>query len=601
MPMNQQVSDALAYDAQVQKEARLAADFFRQYSAGREQQSSPAAIFDSINTTVTPEGSSVVPATLLSIFDTMGADEGIQREVLMGIEDGCRLYRERNGGEEPSGYVIAAGLSAGLGVLKGDNSSYHKAILDSLTNDHHEPLGVVPAVVRVSIMTRIASSLPVVGLLPNPQGVIDMPLLFGQPVADRDFLAFRAGDRLDGPKAGLQYVENRPEVKMTYDGPSSSYKVNVHVAYLDAAALTMDTSSQPAPFNGGSVVISVNGIPVADDEYRGHAVKSGLSTLTARSSAGVKLSDGTTVVHFTEGSADLTNHSITAKFDAALGVNDVVTAQFTFDFERMNAQGIPILTPPGVSLSYDETYHLRAKSSRFQIITTIDATTQARNELGFDFAATGLAILQGKYYFEQTRRLLKEGSRRARLNGRVSTFDFRMGMDVDNAYNTRTYAELMSNINFSIAAAKVRVNAVTNSVGDAYDLFVSDRGAVLIAAMVANGGLKGTGVSFGAQDVITRIGTLPDGTNVYHVPSQAGLMTEGATTSEMILVPRSADPMRSAFIGHVSVPPVITSGDYHSPFHKAVGAYSRIAAELNPIQRFSDQIAILQLINLPVL
>jgi len=46
------------------------------------------------------------------------------------------------------------------------------------------------------------------------------------------------------------------------------------------------------------------------------------------------------------------------------------------------------------------------------------------------------------------------------------------------------------------------------------------------------------------------------------------------------------------------VPPMIRTAN-PSEFTEQVGGYSRTAAELNPLERYGDQIAVISMVNLP--
>lgn len=89
---------------------------------------------------------------------------------------------------------------------------------------------------------------------------------------------------------------------------------------------------------------------------------------------------------------------------------DEVEVQLVLDYERKNADNRPILTLPGLDLTYGS-YSILAAPMRAFISASIDAITQMRNELGLIGMAV-LAIVQQKYNLEQTARLLRWNSTR---------------------------------------------------------------------------------------------------------------------------------------------------------------------------------------------
>ena len=132
------------------------------------------------------------------------------------------------------------------------------------------------------------------------------------------------------------------------------------------------------------------------------------------------------------------------------------------------------------------------------------------------------------------------------------------------------------------------------------DLFVGNNGAIMFGRLTSNDGYSAVPGAVCAPDAITRIGQFEDGTNVYHVPTAAGLLTESSTAAQVLVVARHSDPAKAAIVGHIAVAPMLL--DYQAdPFEQGSGVYSRVAGELNPIGRFADQSAVINMTNLPTL
>lgn len=532
----------------------------------------------------------LIPAPLKEILDAVG-DHGVM--IMEGINRGIQAYQMRNGGEQPAAQLVAAGIAAGYQAMTHKDQS-GKSLLDSLSNDHHEALSVVPAVVMVTIATRIATSLPIVAQLPNPTGSNEVPFIEAIYVADRPFLAVKKGERLDGDNAGKPYFENRPEYTMA-NTTGNTYSVVSHSSYSDYSTLTVDTTSPLAPFLGGRVSVCVNGIEVAHDRFKSHKTTSGSHSL--QKVEGVKI--GGTAVELSSGTVNLDTHTVTATFSAALPAGSKVTAKLIFDFERKDANGAPLLQPPGIDAESDA-YSVLAAPMRAKITVTIDAKTQMANELGLDIQAAALSIVQNKFYFEQTVRLLSDAKRLAENNDRVVQFDYNLGQ-AGGATDQKTSSQIMQELRLQLDVARTRINARTlGATGSAgFDLFVGDNGAAFFGLLPADF-YTPTDVSIGVGDQIARVGQLRGGINVYHVPNMAGLLRESAGTTQALLVPRSTRPMTAAFVGHTAVPPMVITGNGIDQFDQAVGIYSRTAAELNPISRYADQCAVINFINMPV-
>lgn len=599
--------------ASVKQEVAATALFLKRYLPGRKDSDEIRA-FDSAIHQGNDVLASAYPTCLQAIFDSaFFRNPEAKAQVLAGIEYGMDEYKRRHGGEAPSVELVAAGISCGAALLN-RNIAEGKALFDniqrstginiddqtqfdSMSYGHHESLSVVPALVMVTISSRISSGIPTIAYLPNPAGTNELPLLYGRPVASKDWGGIAAGEYLDGTKATSPYFGNHWQFAMTPgSGPTALvYTVTPRTHYADSAALTPDVGADVAPFLAGRVRILVNGIEVAHDRYKAHPTKTGTSMLVGVD--GVVIDS--TAVKVDSGSAVLSTSLITATFHAALPAGAVVTAEVVFDFERKGNDGKPLITPPGIDIDLSGA-SLYATPTRALVTATIDSITQMRNELGIDPRAAAMGMVQGKFYLEETLRLLKACKQRATASGRVFSFDASRGVSGHGASVYNNTEELMGEVRNQISMAKQSISMAANSSPTGFDLFVGNNGAIWFGRLTSNDGYSAVAGAVYAPDAITRIGQFEDGINVYHVPGNAGLLTESSTAAQFMLVARSSDPAKAAIVGHIAVPPMIL--EYNAdPFEQGAGIYARVAGELNPIDRFADQSAIINATNLPVL
>ena len=538
-----------------------------------------------------------LPDCLKPMFDSI-TDPAGRAMVMAGIRQGIDGYKARNGGEEPSARMVAFGLAAGASLFAKDSQHGKNAFelngFDDINAMSHDGVSVVPAMTVVTIATAIASSLNIIAMLPNAIASNEVPLVYGRMTANRKYGGLEASDYLDGVKASFGYFENRHRFAM----PNTSgnvYQVTPRVAYLDYAAKTPDTSTIAAPFLGGRVRIFVSGVEVANDRSRKNAKQSGTHSLTAIPDIVI----ASTAVAVSAGTVNLDTHLISVTFAAPLPVGAVVHVDVVFDFERNDlTTGQPIIQLPGVDI---ETEHdvVLASPSRFQIKASIDAITQMSNELNVGFMGAALSIAQNKFYLEQTLRLLHEGKDRAEYNGRVYGFDASRGVTGNLAAAYNTSGDLIGEIRRVIGFAQLGiVQAVGQSVST-FDMFVGDRGAIWFKTL-RDDVITLSNAPMATHTQIVRIGTLKDGTNIYHVPTSTGLLAETNTGAEALLVARSTEAAKAPFVGFMAVPPMIRTAN-PSEFTEQVGVYSRTAAELNPLERYGDQIAVISMTNLPAL
>jgi hypothetical protein len=124
----------------------------------------------------------------------------------------------------------------------------------------------------------------------------------------------------------------------------------------------------------------------------------------------------------------------------------------------------------------------------------------------------------------------------------------------------------------------------------------------------------------GANNQIVRIGTLQGSINVYSVPEtkdfklfESGVMdiviphdpadpaddeTIQVSFAEMLLIARNSEAAKSIFVGHTPCP-VIAREYLGEKFKTGVTYFARQCAEVNPIDMYTKQAAVIRVINLP--
>lgn len=606
--MDKQLAKALneAAYTEVQATRRLMRFLDDDNTAGNE-----VAAFDSM--LATNEGGrdaafAQLPESLQRILSNEFIKENPQ-PVFDGIAEGIEEFKYRNGGEMPSAYAIAAALSTAAMPFGGGSKQdpTEKMTFDSLSLGHHESLSVVPAATQVVIAYGISNSLPLVTMLPNPTGSNELPIVYGTTVAGTNMGVMRVGDKMDGDKAGMPYLENRHLLTMKAAGVTAGvFSLESHAAYTAEIApnkttrFIVDETSQIAPFLGGRVVVFVKGVEIANDKNRNHPTKTGKSMLQA----GEPLVLGADTYVIKSAIADLDTHKVDVVFDVVAGATPVygdVTVELIFDYERKDDQQRKILREPSTDVEF--THHsIYAFPSRSRSTATIDAITQLSNELGINWYAAAQTVAMQRYYFEQTSRLLRTAINMCYANqnpttGRVITFDFKK----DGVMPTKI-ADAFSNISITLGIARTRLSTAINAAIGGYDIYVSDRAAAFFSGMGGEN-YEATGVAFGDQYSVYRIGRLKaSNANVYYVPASMGVFNESAdlTTARALIVPRPMQPAQAQFVGMIAVPPMVLTSKADA-FEEDIAVYSRMAADVNPIPRYRNQCMVIELINLPAM
>lgn len=577
-----------------QKEIEAVGHFLPNFMEGHKFQPLTLDYFDSMSDGGLP--SIVLPPSLQQVFDYFdGAENGdvLKSQFLTGLNKGIQAYQANNGGQMPSDMAIASALSVGAGLLafNDENKFEH---FDSLSADHHESLSAVANIAIVSMATMLFNSLPMLSMLPNPIGSTEVPLINSRFKANMNAGAFTSDDYLDGAKACLNYLESRRKYAMSNGGSGNIYTVTPRLAYSDYAARTPDTGSPVMPFVGGRVSVRVNGKEVAHDRSRDHGTKVGTHSLIPVQN--VTIGSGNTPVLVSAGTVNLSTHTVSVTFSAALPVGAVVTVVVLADYERKDSNGNYILTPPGaeIDLEYASLY---ADAMRIQVSATQDAAQQMAAELGISFNAAALGILQNKFYLERNIRLLEDAKERAEANDSVVQFDAQRGVTTGATAAFNDTGEMMQEMSTALDKGKLMIANKVGGSSAGYDFFVTDNAAILISHISGDRFIR-TGSQIGTDTAIVLIGRFNDGTNVYYVPKSSGLFEETGSTSEGLLLPRSADPIKAPFVGFTVTPPIMREA-LANPFERTVGVWAKEGADLNPLSRYSDQAVLIELTNLP--
>lgn len=588
--MSQQVNkEDLAAHNEVAREVAMTDHFWAGFNKSKEAGNKFEQALDSLMGSVA--GQANLPISLQKIFAHPAIQSKEAREIVLdGLEFGIKAYQASNGGDMPDPTLMAAALCEGASMLA---DSQFQSALDSLTNAHHEQLSVVPEMVQVTISTRLSTGLPFFSQLPNPKGSNELPFLIANIVAGSDFAGMRKGDRLDGAKAGSSFVFNKRIFAMSKDGLTNEYTVTPRVRYANEADKTPDSGSDAAPFLGGRVLIRVNGVAVASDQASGSA-NSGTTQITAVRGATV----GGETLAISAGVVDLDDHEISVTFGADLPAGAVVHAEVIFDFERKDSSKKPILNRPDSEIAYKK-HSIFAVPSSAETYISVDAQTQMQNELGISPQAAAMGQLQAKQYLEENYYLFWLLALQARKAGRVIQFDYARGADPGLAAAYNNTADGIAYINTTLRTAALNIRNITLDNGST-DIIAGDHACILLSVLDESDSFKLVEGAVMNNGNVTRMGKFSDGRGLYHLPTQAGILPEGATTATIMVIARGSRPELNPTVGMTAVPPTFIDLT-NKAFEKGVGFYSRRAVDVNPHQQYADGVYLIDMINLPQL
>ena len=143
------------------------------------------------------------------------------------------------------------------------------------------------------------------------------------------------------------------------------------------------------------------------------------------------------------------------------------------------------------------------------------------------------------------------------------------------------------------------INKLLDITPAGHDIFVTDKMSVLFDNLADDTHYRKIASAVGAPNQIVRIGSLDGGVNVYHVPADSGLLKEVDDAAEIMIVGRGAEPVRNPFVGFVTTPMTVRESNTVD-FEDGVTIQGSQASELNPLERFADQVVVIHVTNLPV-
>lgn len=588
------------YHESAQAEISATGTFLKKYQTARGQTGvTTVNAYDSCHAEGEKDGNlpEIIPQTLIDIFDSIHPDG--KPYVLAAIEAGIEGYRAVNGGDMPRADMVAAGLAEGLVAAK-TIDNYDSANGTQLNSAGMESNAVVPSATIVAISARIANALPLVAYLPNSNGSNVVPIIYGRNIAKNTYGEVKAGDYLDGPSASLQYFDPQFEFSATQDDVDlKKYTLIPTVAYADNETRKPSLAAKALPFVGGRVRVYVNGVEVGNDATQNHAKFKGESAiipvpghkLTLKDAAGdpveVKLSSGV---------ADLDEGTIEVNFVDELPADAQVTVNLIGDYEAKDADGKPRLTVPSLDIDLISR-QVFAYPMRAVYRATREAVGQMQRELGVDIRGGITAVVASKYALEQNIRLLKAAKRRAIGFGRTLVADLSRGATDTAVFNNT--AEQARELLVTISTSKVMINKLLDITPAGHDIFVTDKMSVLFDNLADDTHYRKISNAVGAPNQIVRIGSIDGNINIYHVPADAGLLKEVDDAAEIMIVGRGGEPVRNPFVGFVTTPMTVRESNAVD-FEDGVTIQGSQASELNPLERFADQVVVINVTNLPL-
>lgn len=540
----------------------------------------------------------LIDAPVFSGFDSATKADFIG-DIDKTLKFGIGIYKERNGGQMPSAGLLASVLQASADSVCGYSSMEQAQALagyDSASNTMPEQASFVPDIPKAMILSMLAQASPIVAYIPNDTRSLQVPMILLQLMTDKRNGAMNAGEYLDGSSIGKPYIEGQYEFKANFV-KDATYQVTPRTCYKnnDELSFTPDEESPILPFLSGQLEILVNGILVADTMGDRHLSEiAGIASFTGNRSKKVTINKKD--YFLVSGEANVSEYNVSLTFNEKLPDDAVVTVTFVAN-QLAKKDGNYMLGFVGATLNPTYEY-LSLWNHRFGIDVGVDVTNQYANELHLSYIGECLNSLLSLYFFEQNVRLLGRGKRLAtNLDGHRFNIDIQRGASGQFAGAVNDTGSLIKEVVKQIDFAQMRINQQNSGAPNEYYLYLSNLMAVYFMQMPKDEFTPVAGMRFSKENEIRQIGTLKNGTHVYHVPTSKRVVNDAKTTAEMLLTSKSSNPMQSPCIGCISQAPRLETVK-NDPREGKVTFHLVQGVRLTPFVKYSKQWAIIEVINL---
>ena len=580
-------------NAQKQLERQCKAYYLAPMRQAQTNQQGAVCTFDSIHTPPEQRPSALNEILKLNVFDSLPVDQ--KNSLIAGLDEavevGIAEYKRRNGGNLPHASVLAHALSTA-------HNTVVQGKFDSITSLQQQQTAFVPDIPKITIANIIASASPVIAYVTNTNKSTKVPLIYLRTVANQTFGALKQGDYLDGAKSGQGYFEGRFKYRLVNEKGQKTYKQTATTRYLnsDEASMLPDPKAQFLPFFSENVSVRLQGLEIADTRNVPNVNSYGKPVRLNASQQNESVKIGDETYSFVSGQVNPTTGEVEVTLDKELPKDAVLTVHLITDTQatKDNNQNDYLLSLVGASLE-DQIQYLQLVTSRCGFTIAPEVVEQYANELKISILSYPLNAIQVIFYLEQQIRLLKEGRDVAIGTDRLFRYDLQKGStgNVAGAFNTT--GDLVKEIFKQVDLAKVQMKQDSGA-SNSFLLYVGDVLSVMFKQM-SSSDFTPTGQTAGHGEIV-KLGTMPDGTEVYHTPTKQGVVLETNEVSDMLLVGRSVEPMQNPCVASALQAPIIE--DVKAEVRK--GQYAvRFSqnAELNPIGRFRQQFAVIEVYNVP--
>jgi uncharacterized Zn-binding protein involved in type VI secretion len=530
-----------------------AGEFAKQLTA---KGAGDACVFDSATEEDFASGKIDLPPIAQEIYDSAGADEF--KNVMAAFTDGIRIYEDSHGVNIPPDVVEQALHNV-------------REVYDSVaSSDHSNNTSLVAEQAIVSIYSTLTAAIPFAHYAPADLKSGEARIAIVKHVAGTNTGMYKQNQNLDGVNSGEVYLgQARAHTVAAVDGTGKSTlsgKITAVMTGRDAC----DQAAAQVVLRRGRTVVSFNGYPVAVELSTEGSGNSGVAG------------------NFEEGG---TPYSIGGNINTDTGVFELtVTPMIAEDTEFVVEALLDVERDPSLIPSMKTEVSVKsvlADSWTCYATTTLESINQMQNELKVNPHQASMIAINSQLMNERHHKLLNYGIRLARSN----SYEF----DLDYAARKaeKTIPEMFQDFSPVLSKLSQAMAEQTNSNGASF-AYISKKLLSYFLSLSSDIFIQS---GLPQSPGIYRVGRLvKGGVDVYYTPTG---LAETATSAEMLVIGRSAEVARSAFIlGDVSSPQMEQTGKDQS-LAQNVAMHAKNFTTLNPHRETLKSVAMINVIGLP--
>lgn len=475
-----------------------------------------------------------------------------EEKTIKAIFDGAATF-EREHGFRPTGDLIL--------------SAIHQAstVFDSVTNGHHDQIGINPNAPLVAIMGAMAEATPFAGYLPADKGSNEARLIVVNHLAGSAWGDYKLSDIMDGVAAGGGYLSSARVKELSAPNDTANYKFT----FTGSA----DGTGTPVNLLRGRAIVYVNGQRAATE------IVNGPSTAATVPLTGTVNLGGTD--YAISGTAKPASGEIVVTPTPAFPNGTVVTCEAFVDYEADSS------ITPRMSVQASM-FQLFANPFRGLYSITPEARSQFANEVGVDAGAEAMLAVRGQFAMERHYDALRKVKMIGKYQNAV-TYDFQYAAQIQQKTRSQIWQDFAAVL--GSASQKMAEDTADHGITHLYvGKFVAAQFLGMPRELFEPSGIT-------ARPGIYRVGRLFGMYEVYYSPKVVNESADG-TASEIIAVGRSSQTARCPIIFGDASAPTFEALGVQENMKSGYAFHARSFTATNPHSYSSKGCALITILNL---